>query len=134
MTNITCTLDCEHEIDWGDNPHTPGADLPYRGRIVYCPECEADKEITDCNPGSIKLRDVVLSEKAPVFASRQPSPGDMAAIMWDTHNNSFAYCLHGISREGLAYESEDSWGYTSADEAEAEARGEYAEQMNEVNN
>ena len=47
MSKITCTLECGHEIAWHDEPHHPGADLPFVGRVVWCPECESDQEVVE---------------------------------------------------------------------------------------
>ncbi|RJQ46857.1 MAG: hypothetical protein C4534_02085 [Gaiellales bacterium] len=126
MTTITCSLECNHSIEWGDTPETPGADLPFEGRTVYCPECEADRTVEECDPSTLSIRNITLSGRPPTN-ERQPQPGDLAAILWDTRTGTYGYCFHGIGPTGLAYESDDYTGFDSPEVAEHEARGEYAE-------
>ncbi|GEM_PF-6031922 len=57
-TEITCKLECGHSIQWGENPETPGADLPWVGRVAWCPECESDREIVECDPDVVDIRTI----------------------------------------------------------------------------
>lgn len=55
MTKLLIKLECGHEFFWGEEPETPGADLPFVSQNVYCNECETEKEIIDIIPDFVYI-------------------------------------------------------------------------------
>jgi hypothetical protein len=74
------------------------------------------------------IKTITLSETEPSQVSCSPSgsawtAGDQVTI-FET-DDSFGYCFHGIGKTGLYYEGDDITGFSTADEAEADARTYY---------
>lgn len=73
------------------------------------------------------IRTIQLSESTP---HQSPSPyggytkGTYATI-FETEDDGFGYCYHGVGQGGNAFESEDVLGFATADEAEADARANF---------
>lgn len=73
---------------------------------------------------------ILLSEQAPSQTESHPNgfayrQGDLATIF--ERDGKFGFCFHGIGPGGNYYEGDDTLGFASAEEAEAEARHQYAE-------
>ncbi len=113
-----CQLECGHKIEWAESALTPAADLPWIGRVVWCPECEADEEIISCEPEHIDVETVLLSPRVPHQTPAGRSgmawqAGDELVVFYDTASETWGFCFTGVSDDGNAYESDDFIGFAS---------------------
>lgn len=71
------------------------------------------------------IKRILLSEVEPHQISfpggMSWSAGDILAIFYDEKTGEYGYFFYGIGHDGLAYESENTDGFKTADEAEADA-------------
>lgn len=116
---FTCILGCGHEITWAESPLMPGASLPARGMMVFCPECGEDQEIVAITPDRIVTDRI--GDPGEIIGNTW-RPGEAARVFYDVQSGSWGYCLYGIGRNGLYCESLDDLGYDSRKAAIAAAR------------
>lgn len=109
-TEIKCELECGHSIVWGESPETPGASLPRMGGYAFCPECEADTEIAECNPGQVAVESEDLPDGTLTRQNR-------LSTFYDCGTGTWGYCVGGINRDGIYSETDDQMGFESRSEA-----------------
>ena len=109
MKNFICILECGHEIQWTENPFTPGADLPHVGRIVFCQDCEEDQEVVRILPEEITVETIIINEETKLH------------IFYDSTEGNWGYCFSEKDNNGLYFESDDVVGFLSLKEAKEAA-------------
>jgi hypothetical protein len=76
----------------------------------------------------MKGRTILLSESWPRQGHGYYGghvAGDLATVFYHRPTHSWGYCFHGVSKDGLHYESDDITGFATAEEAEEAARAAY---------
>jgi len=110
-------LDCGCDSSWEE----PGmsSDMPYVGHYAWC-ERHGDVTVAEVEPARWDWNSFTLSPDEPA-QSGSPyggwTAGDKVVVFWDTRDGSWGYCFYGVSRDGLAYESDDVTGFESAEAA-----------------
>lgn len=123
---IICELECGHSLPWGEDPFSPDADIPWKGRVVYCTKCEKEQEIIECVPSYIDIDHIQLSPNKPTQTSVGYTPGDRAVIFFDLDIGQWGYCFYGISNTGLSYDGDNIPGFASQSDAEDAMRERYS--------
>ncbi|MBW1678435.1 MAG: hypothetical protein JRJ79_18055 [Deltaproteobacteria bacterium] len=128
-------LECGHLITRPEIPDTPGADLPRVGRVVWCPECNAQREITAIEP---ECWTVWSSEEDGIDAgcigasasasARGYRAGEGVAVLYNAKYGEWGWFPFGVSQDGNAYSGQDEFGFASFDEAK-EAALEFLEEV-----
>lgn len=94
MSKVTCALECGHEIVWGDDPAMPGADLPFQGRVVWCPECKDDQEIVEVRGLAKAFISALDIDDLPEVSK------DEFIVVFDLEHEGFG--VFGTAQEALA--------------------------------
>jgi len=75
------------------------------------------------------IKTVKLSKSAPgqtdAGASGMAWQAGCLVTIFEDDDGTFGYCYHGISGDGNSFESDDVTGFSTAREAEADARANY---------
>jgi len=116
-TKINCILKCGHEIEWGENTETPGADLPHVGRMVWCNECQTEKEIADCDPANVIDETEAIGDKFDT----------QIHTFYSLRDGSWGYAVSSVEG-GIWGESDDVTGFEDRDAALANAKASIEEQ------
>lgn len=113
-------LECGHKTSWQEPPDQGGGG-PWVGLLVWCPECQQDQEIAECDPLRYYTDDVLLTETEPrvvdAGASGQAyTEGERAAVFYYTGDGTWGYHTYGVA-DGISYESDDVTGFENPKEA-----------------
>jgi len=121
------TLECGCTSDW-EQPDA-FAVMPALGMYAYC-ERHGDTTVAAVTPDSWTYTVRTLSERKPAQGLNPGSgftPGDQMIVFWSVTAGSWAYRFDGVSRDGLAYESDDYTGFATPAQALAAGLAHYNE-------
>jgi hypothetical protein len=92
-------------------------DLPCVGHYAWCP-IHQDSEISDVEPRVWTWREVLVSPDRPRQSAKGAyQAGEYLVVEWDTRTGTWQYFYHGVSSDGVAFETDAVDGFASADEA-----------------
>lgn len=121
FTAFHIVLECGHSLKWGEcdsDPTDPNSDLPYAGRLIYCDQCEQDREISEVFPQTVVVALIPLSTapRTPSHPGEGWVDGERLIVEWDSAEGSYCYFFE-VFRNGHAFDGEVVCGFATPVEA-----------------